>query len=164
VVVTADGTVWTGGIAWSGTSGLARIDGSSCIEVSPLGDARRRDIGGLAAGPAGGLAAVVDDDSQDGQSGRTSVVWFDGTAWSTLLTREVPGGGALAVGPMGEVWFSGRWPEYAIDGMTAGPGSGRRRCLGLADLSGSRRDGLVRGPIRNPADPRRGDPLTKEVH
>jgi hypothetical protein len=112
VVVTADGAVWTGGIGYSGTSGLARIDGDSCVEVWPLGDARRYDIGGLAAGPAGGLAAVV---GEADQSGGTSVVWFDGTAWSTLLTREAPGGGALAVGPMGEVWFSGRWPKYAIE-------------------------------------------------
>jgi hypothetical protein len=111
VVVTADGAVWTGGFAYTGTSGLARIDGDSCIEVWPLGDARTHGIGGLAAGPAGGLAAVVDE---DGPSELRSVVWFDGTAWSTLLTGQAPGGGALAVGPGGEVWFSGRWPEHAM--------------------------------------------------
>ena len=51
---------------------------------------------------------------EDGPSGLRSVVWFDGTAWSTLLTGQAPGGGALAVGPGGEVWFSGRWPEHAM--------------------------------------------------
>ena len=111
VVVTADGAVWTGGFAYTGTSGLARIDGDSCSEVWPLGDARTHGIGGLAAGPAGGLVAVVDE---DGPNGLRSVVWYDGTDWSTLSTGQAPGGGALVVGPLGEVWFSGRWPEHAL--------------------------------------------------
>ena len=95
VVVTADGTVWTGGIGYTGTTGLARVDGGSCIEVLPLGDAGTYEIGGLAAGPAGDLVAVVE------HSGRTSVVLVRRHGMVDAVDQGFPGRGSAGGRPEG---------------------------------------------------------------
>ena len=120
VAATTDGSVWTAGIGYNGTAGLARFDGRSCTEVLPLGPGRAVEILDLGADPVGGLVAfafeetVAGGPNTDGKY-RTSTLRFDGTTWTVL--RDAKDGGAfgdVAVAPSGDVWLAGNLPGSGI--------------------------------------------------
>lgn len=106
IAATADGTIWTGGIGYSGTWGLARYDGARCTAVPGVAATDHIDIVDLDADARGGLAAAVFDASPSGPW-RQSIMRFDGSAWQTLKVDEaVDGWGSdLAVTPSGEVYL-----------------------------------------------------------
>lgn len=131
IAATSDGAIWTGGIGYSGTWGLARYDGGRCTAVQGIADTDHIDIVDLDADARGGLAAAVFDDRPAGPW-RQSIMRFDGSAWQTLKVDEaVDGWGAdLAVTPSGEVYLSmegeilrydvGGWQTLASIGLNAG--------------------------------------------
>jgi hypothetical protein len=136
IAATSDGTIWTGGIGYSGMSGLARYDGARCSAAPGIAVTDRIDIVDLDADARGGLAAAVFDDSASGPW-RQSIMHFNGSAWETLKVDEAMDGWGsdLAVMPSGEVYLlmdgqilrydagrgvGGEWQTVASTGLDSG--------------------------------------------
>jgi hypothetical protein len=126
----ADGTIWTGGFAYTGNAGLARLDGTRCDEVK-LPDGRRREVYDLAAGPGGqvvvrmaGLAIGEYGSRPDSIDPGLQTVLWSGSAWTTLASESNPMYTGLVIGLNGDVYAAagreirrhrdGRW-ETVVD-------------------------------------------------
>jgi hypothetical protein len=108
VAEASDGSVWTGGIGYSGAMGLARWDGSRCDPVFPLGEGVFPEVGGLAAGKNGMIGigiAIAEPKSATEWSGRT-LLW-DGTTWSTIRTDDFASPLGLAFDSEGDLYAAG---------------------------------------------------------
>ena len=129
---TADGSVWTAGIGYSGRGGIARLSEGDCGEVLPWGDGATHDVTGIATGREGRVAiAIMDIQAGDQYPGGRIMTW-DGERWTTLRDGpEVRSGGwnGLSYGPDGSLWaaFDRRLWRYADGAETSvrsGVGSG----------------------------------------
>jgi len=129
LVVATDGAVWTGGFAYTGNLGLARLAGTRC-DKERFEDGTH-EVYDLAAGPNGQIAARVSDLAENGyrrnwtDQGQRTVLW-NGSAWTTLAPEPAsdPWRRGLGIGPDGTVFAAadqginryrdGRW-ETVVD-------------------------------------------------
>ncbi|NJD29618.1 MAG: hypothetical protein FIA92_15175 [Chloroflexi bacterium] len=129
VAAATDGSVWTGGIGYSGAAGLARLDGTGCEEVFVL-DRLSHDVLALAAGPNGTVVAQmaalgVGNYYQEGDWTDVRTVFWDGSGWETLVTETITIRESLSLGRLGElyaarengVWrlLAGRWHRVVAE-------------------------------------------------
>jgi hypothetical protein len=121
MAATADGSVYVGQFAYSGTPGLARFDGRTCEKVDPLGDGLGVEVVDLAAGSSGGLVALL-------LRGGGSPPWtsylarLDGGRWSVVEEQAGVDGvsGDISVSPAGQVWRAGAAPTSGIERLDDG--------------------------------------------
>jgi hypothetical protein len=104
----SDGSVWTGGIGYSGAAGLARWDGSHCEPVFPQGEGVYPEVAGLAAGPNGEIAiaiAIAEPKSATEWSGR--ILLWDGTTWTTIRNDGLASPLGIAFDSRGDLYTAG---------------------------------------------------------
>ena len=127
VVVATDGSVWTGGIGYNGTPGLARYDGRSCMALTPPGVGPDFETGAIARDPNGGVVLGVHDPggSGDGPQPTEHTLWTDGTTWRELRAEE---GAAFTLSTMtvdagGDpvVWSTTEWAVLRLHAGTWEP-------------------------------------------
>ena len=121
--IASDGSVWTSGIGYSGTAGIARWAGGTCEQVAPLPDANATDVPAIAAGPSGRLAALVMNvECCDRWTGAHLMEW-DGERWSEIDAEDATdanrfggiGFDTLAFSDDGAIWaiVAGTLSRYA---------------------------------------------------
>ncbi len=121
----ADGSVWTAGIDYSGTSGVARLDGGACTQLFPYGDDRKHDVVGITADGQGRVAVQVMDNTvvNDLWTGGRLAVWDNGQ-WTTLRQGETfrnNAWNALSYAPDGSLWVAFDDKLWRYDGTTGTP-------------------------------------------
>jgi hypothetical protein len=79
IAVDADGSVWTSGFLYAALGGIARVKDRVCTDMSPKLHGSADEVAGIAAMPAGGVAAAVLDPLVNGVSpGGHIIEWRDG--------------------------------------------------------------------------------------
>jgi hypothetical protein len=108
IAAATDGALYVGGFWYAGGTGLARSDGTTCANVDPLGDGQIHEVGEIAAGPGGSVAASLLDENGDfGACCRGWVALLQDGRWSTIWGPAIRGGVStgLAIAPDGHPWF-----------------------------------------------------------
>jgi hypothetical protein len=123
VAASADRSIWTAGIAYSGSAGVARLLDGACGEIRPWGDGATHDVLGIAADREGRVTLAIMDLQEGDQFAGGRIVSSDGARWTTLsesVDIRRSGWNGLAYGPDGTLWaaFDGRLWRYA-DGVEA---------------------------------------------
>jgi hypothetical protein len=135
VAVDADGSVWVAGITYSSLGGIGRVKDGVCADMSPHLRVGADEIASIAANPAGGIAAMVDDVPADPGSPAVHIIRWDGAGWTEIrAVAAAPLINCMAYTADGALWVvvgpelvrhaAGSWTAVASAGysvMSAGP-------------------------------------------
>jgi hypothetical protein len=121
VASSSDGSIWTAGIGYSGTDGVARLASGTCTEVEPWGDRVRHEAMALTTTVGGQVATMILDLPKGDAYVSGRIMTWDGDQWTTLREGEdLVGAGwnRLSYAPDGSLWaaFDGRLWRY-VDGV-----------------------------------------------